>query len=444
MALIKCTECGGLISDKASACPHCGCPVNSIQDESIDDNEKEEQVIYDEDEYEDGNNKEKWLYAIVCLLVLALLGIGYWAWHSGLLGTKNDKVEVSEVKKDGSSTVSDSQPITLEGTHNFNGSIGPANVEMSIIIDGSDVNGYYHYNSQERGYNMTLQGNMGSDGVMNLTEYAPDGTNSGRWEGIFNGTSLEGSYINMINGKQYKINLSKTNSLSKLSPVTKEMKDEIVLNLSQLKEKVNEKPHFPDWLLGAWKIDMYDDYGNSLGTMYSVINHGTCKTYADGKLVLEQKFDIDNRTMKFEKGGYYLLNLDEEKLFGADGQEWIKISDNTSYIPSSSSSTNSYNSQHSNDVSSKREPFSFSTAYDVMRYVSHNVFTNGRRELRFRSDGIYINHFHASKGAPYVVKFSPNYALIRVEAVDGSDWDFYIYPEKHRIIDDGGNIYELK
>lgn len=29
MALIKCTECGKEISDKATACPHCGCPVVS-------------------------------------------------------------------------------------------------------------------------------------------------------------------------------------------------------------------------------------------------------------------------------------------------------------------------------------------------------------------------------------------------------------------------------
>lgn len=27
MALIKCTECGHEVSDKASACPHCGCPI---------------------------------------------------------------------------------------------------------------------------------------------------------------------------------------------------------------------------------------------------------------------------------------------------------------------------------------------------------------------------------------------------------------------------------
>lgn len=29
MALIQCRECGGQISDKAPACPKCGCPAES-------------------------------------------------------------------------------------------------------------------------------------------------------------------------------------------------------------------------------------------------------------------------------------------------------------------------------------------------------------------------------------------------------------------------------
>ena len=37
MALIKCKECGKEISDKATNCIHCGCPVNSITKETIID-----------------------------------------------------------------------------------------------------------------------------------------------------------------------------------------------------------------------------------------------------------------------------------------------------------------------------------------------------------------------------------------------------------------------
>lgn len=30
MALIKCTECGEMISDKATVCPHCGAPIEKM------------------------------------------------------------------------------------------------------------------------------------------------------------------------------------------------------------------------------------------------------------------------------------------------------------------------------------------------------------------------------------------------------------------------------
>lgn len=35
MALIKCKECGSMISDKAQACPKCGCPASAIHKESV-------------------------------------------------------------------------------------------------------------------------------------------------------------------------------------------------------------------------------------------------------------------------------------------------------------------------------------------------------------------------------------------------------------------------
>jgi uncharacterized membrane protein YvbJ len=35
MALIKCSECGKEISDKAKECPHCGNPINSRENVAI-------------------------------------------------------------------------------------------------------------------------------------------------------------------------------------------------------------------------------------------------------------------------------------------------------------------------------------------------------------------------------------------------------------------------
>ena len=63
MALIKCEDCGKEISDKASACIHCGCPVeNTKEDDYLDEEELDEDEEYetseddeelDEEEYEE-------------------------------------------------------------------------------------------------------------------------------------------------------------------------------------------------------------------------------------------------------------------------------------------------------------------------------------------------------------------------------------------------------
>ena len=40
MAMIKCPECGKDISDKAAACPNCGCPVAKTNEINNEQNEK--------------------------------------------------------------------------------------------------------------------------------------------------------------------------------------------------------------------------------------------------------------------------------------------------------------------------------------------------------------------------------------------------------------------
>ncbi len=72
MALIKCPECGNMISDKAIKCPKCGCPVGrpSIQPSNR----------YDYGEPEEDSSpavSRKWLYAVIGVLAAALVGVGY-------------------------------------------------------------------------------------------------------------------------------------------------------------------------------------------------------------------------------------------------------------------------------------------------------------------------------------------------------------------------------
>lgn len=60
MALIKCTECGHEVSDKATSCPNCGCPI-------IGSEEKPPK-----------KSKSKWVLAIVIVVTVVVVAVGCW------------------------------------------------------------------------------------------------------------------------------------------------------------------------------------------------------------------------------------------------------------------------------------------------------------------------------------------------------------------------------
>ena len=149
MALIKCEECGQMVSDKASACPHCGCPVKVPMvcpecGEAVTEGDSyclkcgcplnhnpqpqvEEQADYSwEDDEEKPNNTLKWLLGVLAALIV-LGGVGLYAWQSGMFGTPTDAVDtvavdstpqmiapVINLDANGMYTIEDS-PTTYEG-----------------------------------------------------------------------------------------------------------------------------------------------------------------------------------------------------------------------------------------------------------------------------------------------------------------------------------------
>ena len=66
MALIECPECGKQISDKAQACPNCGCPINVtiVQPQLNESNKNEDKV---------GEKKSLFDYAIVLIILCVIL-----------------------------------------------------------------------------------------------------------------------------------------------------------------------------------------------------------------------------------------------------------------------------------------------------------------------------------------------------------------------------------
>lgn len=71
MALIKCTECGAEISDRASKCPSCGCPIEEILKEmSAQDEQK---IIKEVDDQKQGRKKKKNGIIIIGVVVFVVI-----------------------------------------------------------------------------------------------------------------------------------------------------------------------------------------------------------------------------------------------------------------------------------------------------------------------------------------------------------------------------------
>lgn len=68
MALIKCNECGHEVSDKASMCPNCSCPIESL-------GAAKEEVMYEEPK-----KKKGWIWALIAVSLCLVLGGGYYAY----------------------------------------------------------------------------------------------------------------------------------------------------------------------------------------------------------------------------------------------------------------------------------------------------------------------------------------------------------------------------
>ena len=98
MAIIKCSECGHEVSDRASACPNCGCPIASEQPEAQNDVIEAEPVYYEEEEA-----TNKWLYVIIGVLVAIIIMGGFYGYSKGYFfggGGSTDSLLVDSAQVD--------------------------------------------------------------------------------------------------------------------------------------------------------------------------------------------------------------------------------------------------------------------------------------------------------------------------------------------------------
>lgn len=94
-----------------------------------------------------------------------------------------------------SNPTTDSKTIS-NGTYTLAGKVSKYAIHMNIEINGSDVKGYYYYDSQGSGNKVKLSGSLNEDGELMLNKFSNEGKETGYFEGIFNGIEYSGKNVN--------------------------------------------------------------------------------------------------------------------------------------------------------------------------------------------------------------------------------------------------------
>ncbi|MBR6980277.1 MAG: hypothetical protein IKH88_10665 [Prevotella sp.] len=248
MALIKCPECGNMISDMASNCPKCGCPVGNA---GMQRKRSTTRVLNNDNErtrviYKKNNNTNKWLYAIIALLASILVGGGTYYF----LNKEKDKdTQATAMAKDTPTTITtpanldEDEPATppapakieepattptpvkqeepattptpakqeepistpppvqrnkvADGTYSLNGSIKYKDtyyIDMEIHVRGNKVTGWHIVHNGEN-IRVNLSGSIDANGNMKLTEYKGGSTTGYYYTGNFNQVTYSGKYL---------------------------------------------------------------------------------------------------------------------------------------------------------------------------------------------------------------------------------------------------------
>ena len=205
MALIKCKECGNMVSDRAEACPKCGCPIGSATHSQL-------QLEYAADNNHTNNrgNSNKngvlWfflIFAIVAIIIFLLSGKGCSngstndMWSASCDSTVVDTTETVEaVDSEAYEEPTTIKPevyinLTKDGEYHLTGTVAGKACTMDLKILGNEVNGTYYYNKYRKP--LDLQGTI-HDNEMQLDEIDNYGETTGELNGHVSGNTFNGTH----------------------------------------------------------------------------------------------------------------------------------------------------------------------------------------------------------------------------------------------------------
>lgn len=155
MALIKCKECGKEISDKAVACPHCGCPVQMENDAKTEVQNKP--TVEDENQQQNISTGEKKKKGHGCLTSIIIFFLLVGVIGVAIMQLSDDQDQNLGKNKTGIVTnyidVTDEQGSTIDDVLAECGIENVKNITHDELLDNAHVDG-------ETGYRISVSDNI--------------------------------------------------------------------------------------------------------------------------------------------------------------------------------------------------------------------------------------------------------------------------------------------
>ena len=147
MALIKCKECGKEISDKATACPHCGCPVQTADGAKVE--MQEESTVKGKDQSQGAvpvKKKKKGHGCLMTIIVFALICV---AVNVAVTNDAKDRKENPQKYDDSIAAkyidVSSEESSKIDAVLNDCGITDVVSFEHDELLDNAHVDGETGY-----------------------------------------------------------------------------------------------------------------------------------------------------------------------------------------------------------------------------------------------------------------------------------------------------------
>ena len=263
MALIKCTECGNMISDKASRCPKCGCPIIKGDETQYNANVNQQPMSQQSVYFGEGNSgNNKWLFGVIALLLAALVCGGYYFYDKNKQ-VENDfqqKLVADSIARDSIAKVEKARQDSIEQARSIAEKKKKKETEQKVVTAApqfygqvSDPDGYTNIRrGPGTNYPIVRQYNSGD-----YLYYTPQ---KNGWSLVYSGVKANNFMGYMHTSRIVKVNPNQSGSYSDLS------------NYSNSSGNYHE----------GYMVDPVDDYVNvrkGPGTNYAIV--GRLDTYTN-------------------------------------------------------------------------------------------------------------------------------------------------------------------